>query len=193
MEMTIEFRCTECQHLLRTSDDKAGLSAACPSCGVQLTVPQPTASDIGDLFEKPKGTSKPRASQRKRPSSGQNSGTKDCPMCGAKVSEYDSNCPDCGESLSPPIRQKSRRLQNQKPHRGGLILGLGIGGWLCCPFICIAAVVMGHQDLAQIKSGVMDQEGKGLTLAGVIIGWVSIIGNLMVILVWLLIVIASEM
>ncbi len=172
--MTIEFRCTECQHLLRTADDKAGLSAACPSCGVQLTVPQPTASDFDDLFEKPEGSSKPDRSKRNRPSSQQSSGTKDCPMCGAKVSEYDSNCPDCGESLSPRIRQKRGRSRYLKPHRGGLILGLGLGGFLCCVFLSIAALVMGHQDLAEMKAGSMDSEGHGLTLTGVIFAWISV-------------------
>ncbi len=37
--MAIEFRCTECQKLLRTGDDTAGKQAKCPECGGLMTVP----------------------------------------------------------------------------------------------------------------------------------------------------------
>ncbi len=37
--MPLEFPCPNCQHLLRTADDKAGLSATCPACGESIWVP----------------------------------------------------------------------------------------------------------------------------------------------------------
>ncbi|MBN2025090.1 MAG: hypothetical protein JW809_20100 [Pirellulales bacterium] len=37
--MPIEFRCVECQVLLRTPDEAAGRAARCPECGADLTVP----------------------------------------------------------------------------------------------------------------------------------------------------------
>ncbi len=37
--MAIEFRCTECQKLLRTGDDTAGKQAKCPECGSLMAVP----------------------------------------------------------------------------------------------------------------------------------------------------------
>lgn len=37
--MPIEFSCPHCQHLLRTAEDKAGLSAKCPACGEAIWVP----------------------------------------------------------------------------------------------------------------------------------------------------------
>jgi phage FluMu protein Com len=37
--MPIEFRCTQCNRLLRTGDDAAGKEAKCPGCGQVLTVP----------------------------------------------------------------------------------------------------------------------------------------------------------
>ncbi len=40
--MAIEFRCTECQKLLRTGDDTAGKQAKCPECGSLTTVPSAT-------------------------------------------------------------------------------------------------------------------------------------------------------
>ncbi len=39
--MAIEFPCPHCDHLLRTADDKAGLSAKCPACGEAIWVPYP--------------------------------------------------------------------------------------------------------------------------------------------------------
>jgi len=39
--MPIEFRCCQCQRLLRTPDDAAGKSARCPECGTFTTVPFP--------------------------------------------------------------------------------------------------------------------------------------------------------
>ena len=62
-----------------------------------------------------------------------------------------------------------------KPHRGVLILVLGILGIVCC-FICgIIAWVMGNGDLREIDAGRMDPSGRGLTQAGKICGMISVI------------------
>jgi hypothetical protein len=42
--MTIEFRCTQCQRLLRTGDETAGRQAQCPECGTISPVPSSTAA-----------------------------------------------------------------------------------------------------------------------------------------------------
>ncbi len=39
--MSIEFRCTQCNKLLRTGDDTAGRQAQCPGCGAIGVVPGP--------------------------------------------------------------------------------------------------------------------------------------------------------
>lgn len=41
--MPIEFRCTQCNKLLRTADDTAGKQAQCPECGAVVTIPSGTA------------------------------------------------------------------------------------------------------------------------------------------------------
>jgi hypothetical protein len=41
--MAIEFRCPQCQKLLRVGDDAAGKQAKCPGCGTPVTVPMATA------------------------------------------------------------------------------------------------------------------------------------------------------
>ncbi len=61
------------------------------------------------------------------------------------------------------------------PHRGTLILVLGILGIVCC-FICgIVAWVMGNKDLKQMAAETMDRSGEGLTKAGKICGMVGVI------------------
>ncbi|MEW4529236.1 MAG: hypothetical protein ACF8PG_10770 [Maioricimonas sp. JB045] len=39
--MSIEFVCPHCEYLLRTAEDKAGMSAECPACGDALWIPYP--------------------------------------------------------------------------------------------------------------------------------------------------------
>lgn len=45
--MPIEFRCTQCNKLLRTPDETAGKQAKCPQCGAIVSVPAPEAPSQG--------------------------------------------------------------------------------------------------------------------------------------------------
>ena len=57
-----------------------------------------------------------------------------------------------------------------KPHRGAVILVLGIVGLVVC-FPCgIVAWIMGSGDLRHMDSGQMDPSGRGFTQAGQILG-----------------------
>lgn len=57
------------------------------------------------------------------------------------------------------------------PHRGGIILMLGIVSWLtCCPVFSLMAWMMGASDLREMRNGRMDPGGTGLTQAGHIMG-----------------------
>jgi hypothetical protein len=80
-------------------------------------------------------------------------------------------------SQQPPAAtaQAQEPVQSVAPHRGVLILVLGILGIVCC-FICgIIAWVMGNNDLREIDAGRMDPFGRGLTQAGKICGMVGVI------------------
>lgn len=61
---------------------------------------------------------------------------------------------------------------NVEPHRGTLILILGLLGF-CCIFTGIAAWIMGGSDLKKMQAGQMDRSGEGLTKAGWILGIVT--------------------
>jgi len=65
-----------------------------------------------------------------------------------------------------------------KPHRGTLILVLGILGLIICAPLAIVAWVMGSGDIKQMDAGTMDPSGRGTTNAGRICG---IIGTILLI------------
>ena len=58
-----------------------------------------------------------------------------------------------------------------EPHRGTLILILGIVGWFLFP-LAIAAWVMGSGDLKKMEAGTMDPAGMEITKVGKIIGMI---------------------
>jgi len=85
-----------------------------------------------------------------------------------------------------PIGPQYSTQQTLRPHRGTLILVLGILGIVCC-FICgIIAWVMGSNDLKEMSAGRMDASGQGLTQAGKICGMVSVILQIVGFIIWLL-------
>jgi uncharacterized membrane protein YidH (DUF202 family) len=77
--------------------------------------------------------------------------------------------------------------QPLKPHRGVVVLVLGILGIVVC-FICgIIAWVMGNGDLREMAAGTMDPSGRGMTQAGKICGMISVILTIVGICISLLI------
>ena len=57
-----------------------------------------------------------------------------------------------------------------QPHRGALVLVMGILGILVCMLCAPCAWIMGKKDLRLMDAGQMDAEGRGLTLAGMYLG-----------------------
>ena len=62
-----------------------------------------------------------------------------------------------------------------KPHRGTLILVLGILGLVICGPLGIAAWVMGNGDLKEMDAGALDPSGRSMTNAGRICGMIATI------------------
>ena len=60
-----------------------------------------------------------------------------------------------------------------KPHRGTLVLVLGILGLVVCAPVGIAAWVMGNGDLKLMDAGQMDSTGRSITNAGRICGIIA--------------------
>jgi hypothetical protein len=66
--------------------------------------------------------------------------------------------------------------RRRAPHRGVLILVLGILGIVACGPLAVAAWMMGSKDLTEIRAGRMDPSGKDMTQIGYVLG---IIGSLL--------------
>ena len=62
-----------------------------------------------------------------------------------------------------------------KPHRGTLVLVLGILGLVVCGPLGTAAWIMGNTDLKEMTAGLMDPSGRGNTNAGRICGMIATI------------------
>ncbi|QDT66179.1 hypothetical protein [Calycomorphotria hydatis] len=111
--MTIEFRCPSCQKLLRTQEDKAGLTTNCPKCSEPVTVPLESESSEGEEFDfgglssgdaeadyaAEGGFADSVAAQTPQPKRKKEKQPDTCPMCGSAVSANDARCSSCGEDL----------------------------------------------------------------------------------------------
>jgi hypothetical protein len=75
-----------------------------------------------------------------------------------------------------------------RPHRGVLVLVLGILGLAMCPPFGTVAWVLGGSDLRAMDAGEMDPTGRGLTSAGRIIGIIATVLGALAVLVAILIV-----
>jgi len=74
-----------------------------------------------------------------------------------------------------PVQAQPSTQQPLKPHRGVMVLVLGILGLVVCFILGIIAWSMGKNDLREIDAGLMDPAGRGLTQAGKICGMISVI------------------
>lgn len=64
---------------------------------------------------------------------------------------------------------------------------MGILGWTALPFIrSVAAIITGHLARAEIRRRPLELEGDGMALAGLILGWIIVIGSLLALVVILL-------
>ncbi len=72
-----------------------------------------------------------------------------------------------------------------KPHRGTLILILGILGLVICGPCGIAAWIMGKNDINDMDAGQMDPSGRSMTNAGKICGIIATVLMALGILVFL--------
>ena len=78
--------------------------------------------------------------------------------------------------------------QNLLPHRGTLVLVMGILSWFLCCVFGVVAWYLGSQDIKQMNAGRMDPSGLTLTKAGYWIGVCSVLLNLLAIVGYIVVI-----
>jgi hypothetical protein len=196
--MPIETDCPGCSRRLRVADDAAGGKARCPVCNTIYSVP---GDDHGSA--PPPGPAPDAARWKMRTPEGRSYGPVTRQELDRWVSEGRVTA-DCliqdGESQSwrnaevlypvlqtvvaeaPEVRTSPAgtpanqpRGPRVEPHRGAIILTLGIMSWMSCPLFGVFAWSMGTADLHRMQVGRMDREGRALTQAGQILGMVHVV------------------
>ena len=194
MPMTIH--CSHCQRMLRLNDEDVGKTVQCPSCGRQFstrfaadtTLPSSASPDFelssDNLPLRSAGEAPSRDAERASTPRGR-------PSAESKGDTYAVEL-EAEAVVSPSVRRKraARRPRrstygdeedsNVQPHRGVLILVLGILSILlaCIPLagwilggICMS---MGSNDDHLMDQRVMDGSGQGMTKAGQVCGIIGV-------------------
>jgi hypothetical protein len=204
-------RCPSCERKLRIPDTLLGKRVKCPTCGTTFAgeEEQPAGNGVPARREDeaPEGPRSPRPARKPRRASAEETS---CPACAEPVPAGTDRCPACGTDLTEKDRQerderdeeddhprRRRRRQMRRdalPHRGGLLLTLGILSICASPVVVccgvfgvvpaaaglvlgILAWAIGRADLAKMDAGTMDDEGRGSTQGGMICGIIGTVLN----------------
>jgi hypothetical protein len=213
--MSALVECPICARALRIPDDLLGDHVKCPTCGGTFAAPAeaepsaraaPAAVETETLRPLEIGLRQPVppvptlrvhvvAENKGRPAPARTSQPavrhhRKCPGCGASVDAHAYRCPACRAYVGEADDQPWPRMDCE-PHRGGLVLGLGITS-IVLTVTCvlsviglplgIAAWVIGHGDLQKMRAGTMDPEGRNTTHAGRTCGIVGAVLNGLVLL-----------
>ncbi len=169
--MTIKFKCDYCKKFLKTSDDKAGGSAKCPSCGEWIVVPSLVPSLVSDDFDDYEDYDAARqrliqagvdqsddyedydAPPRRRPTV--TDMKESCPGCGEQIKGSATKCLYCGHELDA---SSDRRRQDYAGFWmrlvawliDSLVLGIPMG---CLFWIAVVASTGEPPDAAAIQFG----------------------------------------
>ncbi len=151
--MTIEFQCSSCNTTLRVPKEHLGKQARCPQCS-NLNLVEPGSPPAGYA---------PNVANQISPESGHQP---HIPYSAGRESVLHAQ----GTTPQPSYHYS-------RPHRGGLVLALGIIS-ICCSGVVVPGIlawIFGRNDLKAMDAGLMDPEGRGMTQAGMIMGMVMTI------------------
>jgi type II secretory pathway pseudopilin PulG len=107
---------------------------------------------------------------------------KQCQKCSGNLADFGEVCPYCGTPFPPaPAPQFAAQFPGRGPQSGAvpensgkalasLICGVVFFFW---PFSAIAAVILGHLALADIKRSAGRLTGRGLAIGGLVTGYIG--------------------
>lgn len=161
--MPIEFRCSQCQQMLRTPDEAVGQEARCPQCGALTPIP---AESIAPEYSEPAPRMPPPPPARRE---------SDNPYVSspAPAAAY---VPSQADNLPSGLATASMVVGII-----GLLFSLVCGClWFISAPLDLIAIVLGIVALQQCNRG--ESGGRGMALAGIICGSIGLALSLLVLL-----------
>jgi hypothetical protein len=193
--------CPECKQNLQVPPDLVGMTVRCPACERTFTAEINHSRSAGaPTDDVPVVDVQPLAEPPPLPADN---------VPAAAVPEWDKpRQGEPSEELAQPLQEEPdpaekkrdrkakskgtgyydelmrRQRKRMEPHRGVLVLLLGIFSILCSPLSLIAigacacgyyAYQMGAHDLGEMQAGRMDPSGRGLSQAGMIMGMIGVV------------------
>jgi DNA-directed RNA polymerase subunit RPC12/RpoP len=204
--MAIDTICQSCGKNLRVADEHAGQQARCPNCQSLYTVPPRSAvihlalaapGEYPDRWQMktPEGlVYGPVTKQELDQWCRQGRITPRCQLLQERRENWlwggevypelqqaaATMMPAQITSVTPyaPMPIPPGSVYYPKAHRGMLILVLALLGYgSACFIVSVVAFILGLQDLAEMKSGRMDPEGRTMTLVGMVLAGLWVAGN----------------
>src|SRR5262245_27289587 len=167
--MSQPVHCPECNRQLRVPDNLLGKRVKCPKCGNAFTAVLPPAKDEEPDFEVVDEEPPPKKSGRQT----ERQPDEEYQEEPVRRRSRPAPLPEEDEAPAEEYQERPRPRRQRRaltPHRGTMILVLGILSLVICGWIGPFAWVMGNRDLEEIRRGRMDREGQGITNAGRICG-----------------------
>lgn len=115
-----------------------------------------------------------------------------CRNCGSKLNEGIAFCPNCGTAVDQINNNQTQQINNninmnqQMPQNINqtytssndntvIAFILSLSGFLCCTYLAIPGLIMSILSLQKINIGSISNKHKGLAIAGIVLGAISII------------------
>jgi hypothetical protein len=200
-------QCPACKHqfhpaealpaeAIRPAQQKFDSGGSGPTAAPPAPTPEP---DVERRMPPPPPPSyEPRRSDRR----GKRETEDVCPKCKAFVPRGVNKCPECGAEFDPeddesyrPWEQEGVERRDSEPHRGTMLMIMGIGSIVlaCFFFLCyvgvltsivglvmgFAVVWMGRADMKKMDQHAMNNEGRSVTSGSVICGYVGLALNIL--------------
>ncbi len=101
---------------------------------------------------------------------------KQCPNCRSSVADYVPVCPHCGVNLTVTPVGGAQPVWSGPQEKSGkatasLVCGIIFFLW---PVTALAAVILGHLALSEIKKSAGRLAGQGMAIAGLVLGYIGI-------------------
>jgi hypothetical protein len=177
--MSTVIHCPSCNRNLRVPANLMGQRVKCPSCDAVFVAEQPSGEEpILEFAEEqtPTQPSRPRDLPGEEQDDERESPPRRRRPHPRPEEDYDEELSEEEAYDQQGRTGRRRRRMDMAPHRGTLILVLGILGFFFLPFVLgPMAWIMGSNDLKEMRARRMDPEGEGMTNAGRICGIVSTI------------------